>query len=420
MNQDVVEKFVFEHESDLLAALKRIPVYQRISFSDNHLDGNRFRELPLLNKQDVTQGFPFNFVGGRESEFSEKIEKGTWEIIESSGTSSDRIQIIRNANFREIWSPRIREYHNVYANRDSVREALLTTLNCSRAQCNLGVATYEERLFGERLVLNRSRTPALWDDAECERMLAEIERFSPQVLTAHPVYLSLIDQWCETKGIIPPKSDAVFMSYDYATRRSLARAGRWSRSGVFRSYGLTEAFTVAMDCEHGSLHAINEGCLVEILPYGNIPNVGEIVITSLRNDVMPLIRYRTGDLALIDPAQAPCPCGRSGLVIQRLEGRISELTFDSDNQSVTAGSVDAAVSECDGVEFFQLEQRGDRSVALGVVVNERFDERQRQALSGILRRLYRQSNVNVTTLPEMSPTRTGKFKIITRSIGPSA
>lgn len=415
MTQAALDAFVKDYWAEIVSALNHIPLYRNMVFSGEALDERCFHQLPFTQKQDITRGFPFNFVGGREADLGEKLESGVWEIIESSGTSADRIQIIRPANFRDHWSSKIRKYHRVYADRNEVREALLTTLNCSRAQCNLGVASYEERLFGERLALNRSKSPALWNDHECERMLAEIERFNPQVLTAHPVYLTHLDRWCEAKGVTPPKSDAVFLSYDYATERNIARAIRWSRRGVFRAYGLTEVFTIAMDCENGSLHAIGEGCLVEVIPFEESTRFGEIVVTSLRNEVMPLIRYRTGDLAQITELETACSCERSGPIIGRIEGRINELTYSTASEPVTVATLDDVVSGFHGVDLFQLEQSGDHSVVLGIITNDTFCAAQEQALREALMALYRTDRVTVNRLPEIVPTRTGKFKIVTKS-----
>ena len=58
----------------------------------------------------------------------------------------------------------------------------------------------------------------------------------------------------------------------------------------------------------------------EVLPEGE---EGELVLTSLQREAMPLIRYRTHDLTRILPE--PCPCGRTHRRIARMKGRSDDM-----------------------------------------------------------------------------------------------
>ena len=62
----------------------------------------------------------------------------------------------------------------------------------------------------------------------------------------------------------------------------------------------------------------------------------EIVSSSLHNYVMPLLRYRSGDLVRINPQAVPCPCGRGFPVISGIIGRSSDVIFTPDRRAVTA------------------------------------------------------------------------------------
>ena len=91
-------------------------------------------------------------------------------------------------------------------------------------------------------------------------------------------------------------------------------------------YGLTEMMGpgVAMDCpERCGLHVWEDHFLPEIIdenlnqvPYGT---EGELVITTLTKQGMPLLRYRTHDLSCLDPA--PCVCGRTHVRMRRVKAR---------------------------------------------------------------------------------------------------
>lgn len=81
---------------------------------------------------------------------------------------------------------------------------------------------------------------------------------------------------------------------------------------IFHGYGLAELTPVATQCEVGNLHVIMEMAIVEDYK-------GEIVVTNPFNEVMPIIRYRTGDRGKIIPSN--CSCGRELDIIVDLNGK---------------------------------------------------------------------------------------------------
>ena len=95
-------------------------------------------------------------------------------------------------------------------------------------------------------------------------------------------------------------------------------------------YGLTEMMGpgVAIDCcARNGLHVWEDHFLPEIidedlhpLPYGT---EGELVITTLTKQGMPLLRYRTHDLSSLDAA--PCPCGRTHVRMRRVKARTDDM-----------------------------------------------------------------------------------------------
>jgi phenylacetate-CoA ligase len=96
-------------------------------------------------------------------------------------------------------------------------------------------------------------------------------------------------------------------------------------------YGLTEIIGpgVAVECpEKQGLHVWEDHFLFEVidpetgkqLPPGSY---GELVVTSLTKQAMPLIRYRTRDITTIVPE--PCPCGRTHRKIGRFVGRTDDM-----------------------------------------------------------------------------------------------
>lgn len=96
---------------------------------------------------------------------------------------------------------------------------------------------------------------------------------------------------------------------------------------VYNEYGCGEVGTIAHECERGSMHINIENLYVEIVnESGDVlppDSVGEIVVTDLSNDYMPLIRYRIRDFGSI--SSKSCPCGRTLPVLENLKGRAYEF-----------------------------------------------------------------------------------------------
>lgn len=96
---------------------------------------------------------------------------------------------------------------------------------------------------------------------------------------------------------------------------------------VTDAYSAEEVGYIALQCpQHEHMHTQEEGALVEILDEQGKPcapgQLGRVVVTSLHNFAMPLIRYELGDYA--EPGEA-CPCARGLPVLRRVAGRVRNM-----------------------------------------------------------------------------------------------
>jgi phenylacetate-CoA ligase len=100
---------------------------------------------------------------------------------------------------------------------------------------------------------------------------------------------------------------------------------------AFNSYGLSEMNGpgVAFECqEQNGMHVWEDAFLLEVMDPETLEpvgpgEVGELVFTNLTRQGMPLLRYRTRDLASYD--DTPCPCGRSSRRLSRIQGRSDDM-----------------------------------------------------------------------------------------------
>jgi phenylacetate-CoA ligase len=167
-----------------------------------------------------------------------------------------------------------------------------------------------------------------------ERQLMLMQDFRSTLIHVTPSYALYFAGFLEKHGV-DPRCDLALRKafigaepYTEETRRKIEEA---LGIEVYNSYGLTEMNGpgVAFECEqkHG-MHLWEDYFLVEILnPATGEPvpdgQPGEMVLTALNREAMPLLRYRTRDITSI--IAEPCPCGRTHRRLNRITGRADDM-----------------------------------------------------------------------------------------------
>jgi phenylacetate-CoA ligase len=167
-----------------------------------------------------------------------------------------------------------------------------------------------------------------------DRQLMLMQDFQTTLLHVTPSYGLYFADFIEKKGLNPRKDLALRKAfvgaepYTEETRRKIETA---LGIDVYNSYGLSEMNGpgVAFECEHkNGLHLWEDNYLLEIIdPQTGEPlpegQTGELVLTTLCRQAMPLLRYRTRDITALIPE--PCPCGRTHRRIRRITGRSDDM-----------------------------------------------------------------------------------------------
>jgi phenylacetate-CoA ligase len=104
----------------------------------------------------------------------------------------------------------------------------------------------------------------------------------------------------------------------------------WGGIDACDIYGLSEVIGPGVACEcregKGALHVFDDHFLPEVVdPDSGEPTdgLGELVLTTLTKEALPVLRYRTGDVTRLVPE--PCPCGRTHARIARFTGRVDDM-----------------------------------------------------------------------------------------------
>ncbi len=167
-----------------------------------------------------------------------------------------------------------------------------------------------------------------------ERQLMLMQDFGVTAVHILPSYALYFANFLEQKGLNPRKDLTLrkaFVGAEPHTEETRRRIEEIYGCDVYNSYGLTEMNGpgVAFECEHkAGMHLWEDNYILEIInPQTGKPlpegETGELVLTSLKREAMPLLRYRTRDITAIIPE--PCRCGRTHRRIARFTGRSDDM-----------------------------------------------------------------------------------------------
>jgi phenylacetate-CoA ligase len=222
--------------------------------------------------------------------------------------------------------------------------------------------------------------------ANLERYAAELRRPGYRFWQGYPSALALVCGHLLERGIelgeAAPR--AVFTSSESLLdfhRDAIAAA---TGAPVADRYGHAEFAVSALQCPAGSYHVDTEFGAVEILPDEETEDWvrGEVIATGFANRAMPLLRYRTGDVATLRK-RGSCPCGRARPILERIDGRIEDYVVTPDGRRI--GRMDHVFKDTRGIQEAQIYQPAPDRLVVRLVARTAFDDAARRTLEAELR-----------------------------------
>jgi phenylacetate-CoA ligase len=173
--------------------------------------------------------------------------------------------------------------------------------------------------LGVRMVVDERRLETY------DRALASIAELTPACISSKPSVLESLAARADTfPGSLPSGTSFIISSGAKLGVGLRARLERAFNCPAVEAYGMTEFGVIAYPCSRDSLHIDTSSMFLEIVDAdGKVlqeGQQGEIVVSSLSNRAMPLLRYRTGDLGALELTK--CCCGSSAPCLTQLSGRI--------------------------------------------------------------------------------------------------
>jgi phenylacetate-CoA ligase len=273
------------------------------------------------------------------------------------------------------------------------------------------------RLVRDKLLRTKLLPAFEMSPAKLDGFIREIRSFRPRMLFGYPSALAHIARHARESG---QRLDDIGIHVAFVTSERLYDEQRDLIAaafgcGVANGYGGRDAGFIAHECPWGGMHISAEDIIVEIvdaegrvLPAGE---EGEIVVTHMATGDFPFIRYRTGDVGILDEEE--CECGRRLPMLKDIRGRTTDFVVAADGTVMHGLALIYIVRDLPGVKQFKIVQESLELTRVQLVTDEHFEAESIATIKqGFNSRLGPEVDIPVDLVSEISPERSGKFRYV--------
>lgn len=320
LDRKSLEKIQVERLMKTLSLVVNSPYYGRSPEINKAIKSGitsieQIRELPFTTKEDLRNDFPWGFLSVDKREVV--------RLHSSSGTTGNPTVVYHNRHDLSSWA-------NLMAR--SLFAAGVRDTDVFQNICGYGLFT-----GGLGFQYGIEKLGCLSIPAGAGNSLRQIKLmrdYGTTVAHAIPSYLGRLLDVFKEEGLDPRKDTklhTLVIGAEPHTEEHRRRIEEMFGVKAYNSFGLSEMNGpgVAFECtEQNGLHIWEDAFVVEIIDPKTLLHVaegeiGELVMTTLDRQAMPLIRYRTRDLTRFLPGG--CKCGRTHRRLDRITGRSDDM-----------------------------------------------------------------------------------------------
>jgi len=291
-------------------------LFEKIGFDTEKISSlEDIKKIPFTNKEDLRENWPYGFLAVSKDELV--------RMHSSSGTTGRATIIFHTQHDIDEWT-------NIVA-----RSMYMTGMR--RGDVFQNMMTYGLFTGGLGFHYGAEKVGALIIPAgsgNSKRQIQLMQDFQTTVIHIIPSYALHLSTVFEELGVDPRKDTNLkiaFLGAEPHSEKTRQKIEDFYGVDAFNSYGLSEMNGpgVSFECQYkNGMHIWEDNYIVEVIDPDTLEAVpegeeGELVLTTLLREGMPILRYRTKDLTRILPG--PCECGRTHRRIERIKGRTDDM-----------------------------------------------------------------------------------------------
>lgn len=320
LSREEIEKLQLERLKQTVRRCMNSPFYKK-KFEEMGLTPDDIqslddvRKLPFTTKQDLRDQYPFGIASMPVNECV--------RLHSSSGTTGHPVVVVHSARDLDQWANAVARCMWMVGCRPD--DVFQNTSGYGMFTGGLGFQYGAEKM-------GMLTVPAAAGNTR--RQIKFFTDFGTTCVHAIPSYASRIYEVMQQEGIDPrrdTKLKTFFIGAEPHSDEQRKRIENLLGIKAYNSFGMSEMMGpgVAFECkEQNGMHIWEDYFIVEIVDPKTLEpvpdgEIGEMVLTTINREAMPLLRYRTRDLTRILPGE--CPCGRHHKRIDRMKGRSDDM-----------------------------------------------------------------------------------------------
>lgn len=336
-------------------------LYQEGNFPDKVDSLEEFEQIPFVTKQSLREQYPFGFLNGS---MDQVVRYG-----ESTGTSgSPTSSFMSKKDWEENIARVTLHLSNFFSKKDIVFimipfELAFSAVDMDKSLWNIGSC----------VVAIGAKNQVCPIDRVAEMMM----KVKPTALICSPTRAIRLYYLLKEKGYEPEEVGLKTILYigETCSDAKLDKIKEmWGGVQLTTIYGFTETNSIALPCEHNRSHLVEDRSYFELVDPKSGETLkngkeGELVITTLRHEAFPLIRFRTGDYVRIE--DTPCTCGLRFRTIKHL-GRYMDRKELNGHLFMKNDLENSVLSiKGTGCNFMYSIEEGELQIAVDIIVDEK-------------------------------------------------
>jgi len=291
-------------------------LFKRIGLDPERVDSlDVLKDIPFTTKEDLRANVPYGFLAVPKEEIV--------RLHSSSGTTGVATPIFHTASDIDRWANLVARC--MYMTGVRREDVFQNTMGYGLFTGGLGFHYGAEKL-GVMVIPS--------GPGNSRRQIYLMQTFGTTVIHILPSYAMRLLSVFQEMGLDPRYDTRLRIAFIGAEPHSEEMRKRIEEAygmDAYNSYGLSEMNGpgVAFECPYkNGLHVWEDSFILEVIDPETLEPLpdgeeGELVFTTLTREGMPIIRYRSRDLAAVYPE--PCPCGRTHRRISRIKGRTDDM-----------------------------------------------------------------------------------------------
>lgn len=393
---------------------ENVPYYQKL-FNEHGILVSSFKDIrdikkiPFLTKELLIQH--------REELIATNEDRKGLQYITTSGSTGNPVGFyVDSDSTMKEWAYTLNVWRRVGYRPNSSR--LLLRGKTFWAQKNKG-ENWQYDAFRRELSCN------IFDLSEenLEQYCKAIEKYKPEFVHGYMSAITVLCKYIEKRtGGLRHQFKAVLAVSENVLTTQREYVEQILNSRVFSFYGHSERLVMAGECEYS-----NEYHVEPLYGFAEIVNkdgqnindntLGELVTTGFCNKGMPMLRYKTGDIANWSQ-KAVCKCGRPHNRIERVHGRWKQdVLVNSDNALVSLTAINMHSNVFDKVLRYQFYQDTAGVVIMKILPNRSIDNSDiDMMLKELNEKTQKKINYRILLVDDIPVKENGKYSIVEQNL----